>query len=296
MIKNILLTGGTGFLGSSILKKLVSEGYNVIVSIRKTSDLYRIQNISGSFELFCIEDQLNNVEDLFKRYEIDTIIHTATEYGRNSLSSSIFKTNLIFPILLIEQGLKQGLKYFINTDSFFGKEEFISSSYLGDYTNSKKYFLNYLVKNTKDLKVVNMRLEHVFGEYDSENKFVTSVLHQLINNEKEILLTKASQRRDFVYVDDVVGAYLKVISNISKIENLTEFEIGRGESVPVSDFVKKLLEISGSTSQLNFGAIPTRIGEIQESKANLTKLKEIGWESNFDLKSAISKMIEIEKG
>lgn len=294
MIKNILLTGGTGFLGSSILKKLVVEDYNVIVLIRKNSDLYRIKNIEGPFELFCIEDKSNNFPDLFHKYQIDTVIHTATEYGRNSLSSSIFNTNLIFPIQLIEEGLKSGLKYFINTDSFFGKEEFKFSSYLSDYTNSKKYFLSYLFGHSQDLKVINMRLEHVFGEFDSENKFVTSVLHQLINNKKEILLTKASQKRDFIYVDDVVGAYLKVVDNINKIENLTEFEIGMGESVAVSDFVKTLLEISGSNSQLNFGALPARAGEIQESKADLTKLKGIGWEVNYDLRSAIVKMFQIE--
>ena len=139
-----------------------------------------------------------------------------------------------------------------------------------------------------------MRLEHVFGEFDSKNKFVTSVLHQLINNEKEILLTEASQKRDFVYVDDVVDAYLKVIHNINRVENLTEFEIGRGESIAVSDFVKTLLEISGSASHLHFGAVPTRVGEIQDSKANLTKLREIGWQPNFDIRTAVSKMIQIE--
>ena len=100
MIKNILLTGGTGFLGSNILKKLTADSFTVIVLIRKKSDLYRIQNIDSSFELFCLEDKENNFSDLFQKYKIDTIIHTATEYGRNSLSSSVFNTNLIFPCLL----------------------------------------------------------------------------------------------------------------------------------------------------------------------------------------------------
>jgi nucleoside-diphosphate-sugar epimerase len=294
MIKNVLLTGGTGFLGSNILKELVFNSYNVVVLIRKSSDLSRIQNINGSFKLFCVDDKFDNLFELFELHQIDTIIHTATEYGRNCLSSSILMSNLIFPIKLIEEGLKNGLKYFINSDTFFGKDSFKDSSYLNEYTISKKYFLNHLFSSYPELKVINMRLEHIFGEFDSQNKFVTNIMHQLINEKKEVLLTEGLQKRDFIYVDDVVGAYLKVIININRIKNLTEFEVGRGESISVRHFVQTLLEMSGSKSELKFGALPIKKGEIQDSMANVVKLKEIGWELNYDLRTAISKMIKIE--
>ncbi|OXB07586.1 NAD-dependent epimerase/dehydratase family protein [Flavobacterium pectinovorum] len=294
MIRNVLLTGGTGFLGSNILKRLINDNYFVIVLIRKKSDLYRIKNVEGSFELFCIDDKLENLVGVFEKYQIDTIVHTATEYGRNSLVSKILETNLIFPIKLIEHGLKSGLKYFINSDTFFGKKSFNGSSYLNEYIISKKYFLDYLFNSSEELKVVNMRLEHVFGETDSDNKFVQNILNKLINNKKEILLTEGSQKRDFIYVHDAVGAYLKVIQNIDNIENYTEFEIGTGESISINDFVRILLEMLDSKSELKFGALPTREGEIMDSFADVIKLKAIGWELSYNLKTAISKMIEIE--
>ena len=139
---NILLTGGTGFLGSNILKKLVSKkDYNVIVLVRSSSNLYRIQDIKG-FELFYVDDNLDNLNELFGKNSIDTIIHTATEYGRNSKSSLVFQSNLLFPIKLIEVGLENKLKYFINTDTFSSKAIMKNTEYLKDYNTSKKYFLN----------------------------------------------------------------------------------------------------------------------------------------------------------
>lgn len=295
MIKNVLLTGGSGFLGSHILKALLIANYNVIVLARKNSNLRRIKNLDERLELYYINEDLSNLNDLFSKNNIDVIIHTATEYGRNSTMSSILQSNLLFPIKLIEEGIKNNLKLFINSDTFFGKPMFKDSSYLNEYTTSKKYFLDYLFDSKEKLKIVNMRLEHIFGEYDSENKFVTNVLYQLINNKTEVLLTEGLQKRDFIYIDDVVYAYLKVLENSSKLDEFTEFGVGRGNSITVRSFVEILFEITESKSELKFGAVPTREGEIQDSIANLDGLKGLGWKSNYDLRSAISKLIEIEK-
>ncbi|RTY66266.1 NAD-dependent epimerase/dehydratase family protein [Flavobacterium bomense] len=294
MIKNILLTGGTGFLGSHILKSLLNLNYNVIVLVRNSSDLYRIENLRQKIQLFYLNENHKNLGDLFLNNLIDTIIHTATEYGRGCSLSSILETNLIFPIKLIEEGIKKDLKLFINTDTFFGKPVYKESSYLNEYTISKKYFLDYLSDPKRNLKIVNMRLEHIFGENDSDNKFVTSILIQLIQNKQEVLLTDGLQKRDFIYIDDVVNAYLKVLESNEHLENFTEFEVGRGESIKVRYFVQTLSEIIHSKSELKFGAIGTREGEIQDSVAKLSKLKEIGWEFKYDIKQAIQRMVEFE--
>lgn len=294
MIKTILLTGGTGFLGSHILKSLLEFDYNVIVLVRKSSDLFRIENSIKKIELFYLDENYENLADLFSSNKIDAVIHTATEYGRSCSMSSILQTNLILPIKLIEEGVKNNLKLFLNSDTFFGKPIYNASSYLNEYTTSKKYFLNFLLDSKDKLKIVNMRLEHIFGEKDSNTKFVTNILDQLIQNKDEILLTEGLQKRDFIYIEDVVTAYLKVLINNEQLTNFSELEVGRGESIEVRKFVEILSEITQSESKLKFGAIATKKGEIQDSKANLSELKKIGWESKYDLKTAVTKMIRIE--
>ncbi|MCZ8230047.1 NAD-dependent epimerase/dehydratase family protein [Flavobacterium sp.] len=293
-MNKILITGATGFLGSKILKKLVEDDYNVVALVRKTSNLNRIESVKGDFDLFYFNEKSNNLNELFENYKIETIIHTATEYGRNAKTSEVLKTNVIFPIQLIEFGLERDLKLFINSDTFFGKPEYSNSAYLNQYTNSKKYFLDYLFCKREGFKAVNLRLEHIFGEFDSDNKFVTDVLHKMLKSEKEVLLTDGLQKRDFVYVEDVVNAYLKVLRNIDSIANISEFEVGRGESVSVRQFVELMAEQTKSKSKLFFGGISTRKGEIQNSVANILPLNDLGWKPIYDLKTAIRKMIELE--
>lgn len=294
-MSKILITGATGFLGSKILIRLVNEGYKVVALVREQSDLSRIKTVVNEIELFSLDKNTSNLNELFEKSNIDTIIHTATEYGRESLTSDILMTNLILPIKLIETGLKNGLKNFINSDTFFGKPKFSNAVYLNQYSNSKKYFLDYLFSERDNLKSVSLRLEHIFGEFDSNNKFVTNVLQRLLKSDMEIALTDGVQKRDFIYIDDVVEAYLIVLKNINFIDTFSEFEVGRGQSISVKKFVELMAEESKSKSKLNFGILPTRAGEIQDSIANISPLNEMGWYPSFDLRSGIKKIIEIEK-
>jgi nucleoside-diphosphate-sugar epimerase len=290
----ILITGASGFLGSTILRKFVNDGYSVVALVRENSNLKRINDIADRYQLFRVDKHFNNLNLLFETYDIETIIHTATEYGRNSKISDIYKTNFIFSMRLVELGIENGLRYFMNSDSFFGKTEFQGVNYMRDYTLSKRYFLDYLINNSDRLKVVNLRLEHVFGEFDSDTKFVTNVFHKLVKSECVTLITDGSQKRDFVYVEDAVSAYISIFSQIDKIDNLAEFQIGRGESVSLRQFVQLMANVTKSKSILRFGDVRDNKNDIKDSVANLKPLQYLGWKSCYDLSSAIKKMLILE--
>ena len=183
-MNKILLTGGTGFIGSHVLEILVNNGYDVILLKKSSSDLAKIKFLEGKFSV-CNIDIESEYLTLFQDNAIETIIHVATQYGSQMELSSILEANVLFPLRLIENGKNNGLRYFINTDSFFSKSD--TYTYLNHYSNSKKIFKNILTQITKDnLKVVNLQLEHVFGEKDNETKFVPYILDKLINNIEKI--------------------------------------------------------------------------------------------------------------
>ena len=83
MKKRILITGVTGFLGSYLAKRLLSVGYEVVALKRKSSPLRRVESISSNITFFDVED-LDYDDLFFKCGKINTIIHTATCYGRNN--------------------------------------------------------------------------------------------------------------------------------------------------------------------------------------------------------------------
>ncbi|MES2454329.1 MAG: NAD(P)-dependent oxidoreductase [Bacteroidota bacterium] len=294
-IESILLTGGNGFLGSHILKQLLMDNYSVVLLLRSTSDLWRIEQDVKKCKVFIVGETGLDLFGLLREQKIDAVIHTATEYGRDKLFSDILETNVLFPVKLLEAASKNGSRLFINTDSFFAKKGF-EQTYLSQYTDSKRILEHILRGNTDEISVVNMRIEHVFGPLDSENKFVTSVIHQLIKGNNEIKLTEGLQKRDFVYVEDVANAYIKILknANLSKL-NYQEFEVGNGFSITVREFVQRVAEFIGSSSKLSFGALPPRIGDIEDSFADLTALKKIGWYQSFQLDVALKKIVTIEK-
>jgi len=294
-LKNVLLTGATGFVGSHLLSSLIKNGYLVIAYLRPASNDFKIGHLKNNYSSFVTPDNSQQqIETLFEKYQIEAVVHTATEYGREKSLSAVIETNVLFPLRLLEVGIKNGLKLFINTDTFFGKKDF-ELQYLNNYVTSKRLLESLIPEFSNLTKIANFRLEHVYGENDSEAKFVTTVLKQCIKNSKVIDLTEGLQKRDFIYIDDVVDAYITILNNEHLISGYKEYEVGTGTSVTVRDFVSAIGELSESKTLLNFGAIPERIGEIKDSFADINLLKSLGWQPKFDMRSAINKILKIEK-
>jgi len=285
-VKTIVLTGATGFVGKYLAEKYNAEGYSIIALIRNTSDTSVIRNLKN-VRLHIIDEHLENV---FQTNKIDGVVHVATSYGDNSPASEILEANLMFPTRLLEFAAKYNVDFFINTDTFFTKSAG-EYSHLNTYTLSKIFFTAFFKTFSNRIKCVNLKLEHVYGAGDSEKKFVPMMLKRLSMNEASIDLTEGFQKRDFIYIKDVVEAYWKVSENIHVLDAYTEFEVGTGNSVSIKEFVTAAKKISNSVSTLNFGALPAREGEFVESKADNESLKEIGWTSVFDFEMGLHEML-----
>jgi nucleoside-diphosphate-sugar epimerase len=286
-IKNVLLTGATGFLGSHLLRKLVEENYNVVFIKRFSSPLWRIADCVDKAVAYDTEEDIS-YEEILNKHSIEAIIHTATNYDQNADFNTLLETNLLFPVKLLDAAQKSNVKIFINTDTFFTKNS--NYTYLSRYTASKTV-LKTLLQQYSTPAIINLQLEHIFGEDDSDSKFVTSIINQLVKNEKQINLTTGLQKRDFIYVGDVVDAFLKVLEQHDQFQGFSNFEIGRGASLSIRKFAEMAHEITGSTSSLNFGAIESRKGEFEESVADGRFANETGWKPATEIDIAIKNIV-----
>lgn len=289
--KCILITGVTGFLGSHLSMALVKLGYRVIGIKRRTSFIDRITDIQGKIELIDIEDV--DYKTIFDGIgHVDVIIHTATCYGRNGESVlDIFKANAEFPLALLDAGVQAGINVFINTDTVLDK-------YLNLYSLSKNQFLQWGVffSRNKKINFCNLKLQHFFGAGDDNSKFTTSIINSCLNNIREINLTAGEQTRDFIYIDDVISAYLHIIDSFYKFNSpFVEIEVGSGTSISIRDFVGKVKKLTGADTSLNFGSIPYRDGEVMHSQADVSILESIGWRCRYNLEEALKLTLEGEK-
>jgi CDP-paratose synthetase len=292
MPKKILMTGITGFLGSQLAKELLNKGYEVIALKRRSSSLKKIESILSRVILYDLES-IDFSETFQSHPEIDTIIHTATCYGRNNESTcQITEANTSFPLRLLDAAISSGINSFINTDTTLDKS-------LNKYSLSKNQFREwgkyYSLQN--EIHFTNLKLEHFYGPGDGESKFTTYVIKNCLDkNIPELKLTLGEQKRDFIYINDVISAYLILLEKKNTFsDGFKEFEIGSGHAVSIKDFATIVHRLSESECILNFGAIPYRKEEVMLSEANIAPLTKLGWTCKTALEQGLKMTLESMK-
>lgn len=277
--KRVLLTGATGFLGSRLALTLLNLGHEIIVLKRKGSDVQRIKSLMTRVVFYDVEDV--DFATLFSAHgQIHAVIHTATCYGRaGEGASKIAEANIVLPLRILEAAALCKVGIFINTDTMLLKN-------LNDYALSKAQFQEWgkALSVRKKIRFVNVKLDHFFGPGDADSKFTTHVIKSCLANVPELDFTLGEQKRDFIYIDDAVAAYLKVFEHaILSNENFLEYEVGSGNSVSIKDFVALVKRVTHSATRANFGRLSYRENEVMDCQVNIESLKAIGWKCRVDL-------------
>ena len=288
-LPTILLTGATGFLGSHLLEALLAKGHKVVVLKRSTSNIWRIEHLMAQVTSYDVDVQ--PLELAFEQQRIDVVMHAACHYGRNGAPiHQIVESNLMFGLRILDACLKFKTDTFFNTDTLLQK-------HLNVYTLSKKQFVEWLQQKADNIQVINLKLEHMYGPKDDATKFVPWVLSQLKANAPEIKLTKGEQERDFIYIDDVVSAYMLLLEKATGLVKFNEFDVGTGQLTTVKSFLESLKAVyeeslGASTTTLNFGAIPYRVGEMMTVQVNNQALLDLGWSPKTELEDGLKNIIK----
>lgn len=287
---NILITGANGFLGSHLVKYLaIKPNHLVYALVRSGSNRDRLEGFVENKNVVLIY-VANDLSNLVEKYNIDVIIHTATNYGRKEESFvDLVLANEVFPLSLIQALPENKQLVFINTHSSL-------HALTNPYSISKSNLINwgkYLAYESR-LKFINLKLEFFYGIGDDPSKFIDTIIRSFIGNVTELNLTEGIQKRDFIHINDVVAAYSTILNNLEFLDkNYCEFDVGTGISCSIKDLVLLIKTLTGnSATKLNFGAIKLRENELMESMADITGLIDIGWMPKITLNEGIRQYID----
>jgi nucleoside-diphosphate-sugar epimerase len=290
-MKNIIISGAFGFLGASLVRYFVdSRNYRITILVKSFSRNLRISN-NYLKEINIIYIDKADFKQKLNDIDRPIIIHAANDYGPQKNLTQLISSNVIFPLQLIED-VKSEL--FINFDSYFTKSN-QNYDYLGNYVLSKK-LLETCLMNLSNSKVINLKLEHLYGPYDGENKFTYQLFYAL-KNKNHFDTTVGIQKRDFLFINDLID----LISEIIKKHDLFQkgyhgFEVGTGHSISIKEFIQAAKIIFCSNATINFGALPIRTNEIMDSFANLDLLPGfLKWKPKIDIEEGISYIKDLEK-
>ena len=286
-MSTLLITGASGYLGSRVTKQLLAKGHTVLALTRDEHDVPEAhKNLK-----ICPLDKITP-QDVFAQNKIDGIFHFATCYGRSEQTAAyIAQVNLLLPLTLLSLAVKQGVQFFINTDT-------ILQPNINPYSLTKNQFSQWLAFYADKIQAINMRLDHFYGPHDHPVKFIAWLIKNFKENVDHIDLTEGAQTRDFVYIDDVVAAYMCVFESLGKLPKgkFNNFEVGSGVKTSIKAMVLQLQKLMHKENvKLNFGAVPYRKNEMLAYTVDISALEGLGWKAKVVLQEGLQKIITEEK-
>lgn len=314
----IWITGGAGFIGSNLAKKLNNRGIKDILIIDDLTNGEKFSNLKGiAFSEFI------DVEDFFNMLDSNLLEKPKFIFHQGAITNTLerngklmFKYNYTYSIKLLNWSCIHKIPFiYASSASVYGLnekcvEDKIYENPINVYGYSKLAFDNYVREklNTVNTQIVGLRYFNVYGDGEQNKGKMASTIFQFYNqykNNKKIKLFgeylgfgKGLQLRDFIYVEDVVNTILwfHQNQNISGI-----FNLGTGASASFNDVAKEIISNHTKINDEVFNDVVEYIDFPEELKgryqcftlANMNSLKKIGFEYKFlNIKEGISKYIK----
>jgi len=309
-MKNILLTGGAGFIGSNFINYILDKhnDYNII-NLDKLTYAGNLENLVTSEwkkNYQFVRGDITNTElvnFLFQKYDINYVINFAAEshVDRSILSSEVFfRSNVLGTNVLLEAARKFNIKKFlqVSTDEVYGslgKEGlFTEDTPLhpnSPYSASKASadMMAMAFHHTYGVPVVITRCSNNYGPFQFPEKLIPLMIINSLNGKKLPVYGDGMNIRDWIYVTDHNKA-IELVFEKGKIGEV--YNIGASTEMPNIEIIKLILRKLGKSEEM-IEYVKDRPGHDRRYAINSSKIKnELGWEPLFSFEEAISKTIE----
>ena len=311
MNRTYLVTGGAGFIGSSLADFLLKKDYKVVVidnfcdfydpSIKRNNVKDNLDN--PNYKLYEIDLRCkSDVEKVFRENKIDVVIHLAAMAGvRPSIENPILyqEVNCIGTQNLLEVMKEYGVKNLVmaSSSSVYGnnkkvpfKETDIVDYAISPYAATKKSneVMTHVYHKLFNMNVIMLRFFTVYGPRQRPDLAINKFTRLMLNDEEVTMFGDGTTSRDYTYIDDIVSGIYSSINYVLNNKDVYEI-VNLGNSSPISlkEMINTIAEVLDKEPKIK--EMPMQQGDVNITYADITKAKEM---LNYDPKTPFKEGIE----
>lgn len=299
--KRVLVTGGSGFVGSHMARRMLKENARVYVMVRADSDLWRIADILAEVEAIRADIRdYQAVTRIIKAIQPEYVFHTAA-YGVDSRQkdfSLAAETNVLGTINIISalQGIDCRKLVNIGSCMEYGdkKEPIPEDARLEPFntygsTKAAATIVAHQLAKDYGLDIVTLRAFGIFGENEGSHKFFPHIILSILKG-SDVLLTACEQFRDYCYIENILDAM--VMAAVDREIKNEIFNVGSGVIRQLKFYVDLVYQhIQGSTRPI-YGAVPYRPDEVWRPHPDTAKIRSmLNWAPRVSLEDGLVRTI-----
>lgn len=322
MGKRYLVTGGAGFIGSAMIKKLIKDPGNIIANVDKLTYASNLESLlslkdNDSYSFFnCDICDFNKLKEIIINFRPEIIINFAAEShvdrsifaSKEFINSNIYGTYNLLEICRELCEKKEIIFHHISTDEVYGDIEGKPPSVETDsykpsspYSSSKAAS-DHLVKawhRTYKLPVFITNCSNNYGPYQHKEKLIPKVITNILNNKDIPVYGNGEQIRDWIFVEDHISGILKVLESGEIGET---YNLGGSNEIRNIDLIHRIIELINKINNGNkvnldkmrslITYVEDRLGHDKRYAINSKKAELIGWSIKDSFEINLEKTIK----
>jgi nucleoside-diphosphate-sugar epimerase len=289
-----LVTGGSGFIGSNLIKRLISEGWNVHLIVRPTSELKQLNEIVDLIHIHIYDGSIESLLAAVELSQPNIVVHLASLFLAQHTPSDIapmIQSNLVFATQLVEAMVANKVYKLVNTGTSWQHYENKDYSPVCLYAATKQAFeaiLQFYLETTP-MQAITLKLFDSYGANDPRKKLF-ALLEKVADRQETLGMSPGNQKINLVYIEDILDAYYVAIDKlITGLNSSHESYAVSGNSTPtLREIVSIYEEEIGSKLPIAWGERSYREREVMETWSRGIPIE--GWQPQISLREGIRKV------
>jgi len=289
--RRALLTGGSGFIGAALTRRLLAEGWQVHLVLRSSSSADSLPEAAPRLQLHRHDGSTQQLAQIVRAAAPDVVFHLASLFlAEHKLEDveRLIHANLLFSTQLVEAMAACGVQRLVNTGTSWEHYQDQDYNPVCLYAATKQAFSAILrfYSEARGLRVVTLKLFDTYGAGDRRPK-VLNLLKRLANEGIALDMSPGEQLVDLVYIDDVLDAFLLAERQLdTQSSPMEEYGVSSGRPLALREIAALYAQVSGKPLNIAWGGRPYRGREVMVPWQSYRPLP--GWQPKVDLAQGLA--------